>query len=176
MEQRQAILDSELSKSIPDVELQGGFRRFEPTDDNSLVIGITIPLQFFNRNQGAIEEARQKLGKAKSEKRAKEAFTEKTLLESYRALVFYRKRVTTIKNQILPGAEKAFNGTQEGYRFGKFNLLDMLDSQKTFFQTKKLYLDSLAQYHSALADLERLIGEPIASLNPVAIQTTGEGA
>jgi|SaaInlStandDraft_7_1057024.scaffolds.fasta_scaffold09005_2 outer membrane protein, heavy metal efflux system len=175
LEQRQAILDSELSKSIPDVELQGGFRRFEPTDDNSLVFGISIPLQFFNRNQGAIEEARHKLGKAESEKRAKEAFTEKTLLEAYSAVVFYRKRVTTIKNQILPGAEKAFNGTQEGYRFGKFNLLDVLDSQKTFFQTKKFFLDSLAQYHSTLADLERLIGEPLASLNPASIQSTGEG-
>lgn len=176
LEQRQAMLDNELSKSIPDVELQGGFRRFEPTDDNSLVLGITIPLQFFNRNQGAIEEARQKLGKAESEKRAKEAFTEKTLLETHRALVFYRKRVTTIKNQILPGAEKAFNGIQEGYRFGKFNLLDVLDSQKTFFKTKNLYIDSLAQFHSTLADLERLIGEPIASLNPASIQPTGEGA
>jgi outer membrane protein, heavy metal efflux system len=176
LEQRQAILDSELSKSIPDVELQGGYRRFEPTDDNSLVFGISIPLQFFNRNQGAIEEARHKLGKAESEKRAKEAFTEKTLLEAYSALVFYRKRVTTIKNQILPGAEKAFNGTQEGYRFGKFNLLDVLDSQKTFFQTKKFFLDSLAQYHSTLADLERLIGEPLASINPASIQSIGEGA
>ena len=107
LQQRQAILDSEISKSIPDVELQGGYRRFEPTDDNSLVFGISIPLQFFNRNQGAIEEARHKLGKAESEKRAKEAFTEKTLLEAYSAVVFYRKQVTTIKNQILPGAEKA---------------------------------------------------------------------
>jgi cobalt-zinc-cadmium efflux system outer membrane protein len=175
LEQRQALLDSELSKSIPDVELQGGFRRFEPTDDNSLVFGISIPLQFFNRNQGAIEEARHKLGKAESEKRAKEAFTEKTLLEAYSALVFYRGRVTTIKNQILPGAEKAFNGMQEGYRFGKFNLLDVLDSQKTFFQTKKFFLDSLAQYHNTLADLERLIGEPLASLNPASIQSAGEG-
>jgi cobalt-zinc-cadmium efflux system outer membrane protein len=176
LEQRQALLDNELSKSIPDVELQGGFRRFEPTDDNSLVFGITIPLQFFNRNQGAIEEARHKLGKAESEKRAKEAFTEKTLLEAYSALVFYRKQVTTIKNQILPGSKKAFQGIQEGYRFGKFSLLDVLDSQKTFFQSKKLYLDSLAQYHSTLADLERLIGEPLASLNPASIQSTGEGA
>lgn len=176
LEQRQAVLDNELSKGIPDVELQGGYRRFGPTDDNSLVFGITIPLQFFNRNQGSIEEARHKLGKAESEKRAKETSTEKTFIETYNALVFYRNQVTTIKNKILPGANKTFQGIQEGYRFGKFSLLDVLDSQKTFFQTKKFFLDSLAQYHIAVADLERLIGEPLASFNPSPIQLKGGGS
>ena len=91
-------------------------------------------------------------------------------------MVFYQAQVSSIKNQILPGAEKAFNGIQEGYRFGKFSLLEVLDSQKTYFQTKILSLDSLAQYHNTLADLERLIGEPLASLNTTSIQSTGEGA
>jgi cobalt-zinc-cadmium efflux system outer membrane protein len=141
-----------------------------------LVFGISIPLQFFNRNQGAIEEARHKLGKAEAEKQAKKASTERNFLDAYNELVFYQAQVSSIKNQILPGAEKAFNGIQEGYRFGKFNLLDVLDSQKIFFQTKKLYLNSLAQYHNTLADLERLIGEPLASLNPASIESGGEGA
>jgi outer membrane protein, heavy metal efflux system len=176
LEQRQAVLDSEISKSVPNIKLQGGFRRLETTNDHSLVFGISIPLQFFNRNQGAIEEARHKLGKAEAEKLAKKASTEKNFLEAYNELVFYQTQVSSIKNQILPGAEKAFNGIQEGYRFGKFNLLDVLDSQKTFFQTKKLYLDSLAQYHNTLANLERLIGEPLASLNPASSQSIGEGA
>ncbi|HIJ50096.1 MAG TPA: TolC family protein [Nitrospinae bacterium] len=176
LEQRQAVLDSEISKSIPNMQLQGGFRRLETTNDHSLVFGISIPLQFFNRNQGAIEEARHKLGKAEAEKQAKKASTERNFLDAYNELVFYQAQVSSIKNQILPGAEKAFNGIQEGYRFGKFNLLDVLDSQKTFFQTKKLYLNSLAQYHNTLADLERLIGEPLASLNPASIESGGEGA
>ncbi|MBT5469194.1 MAG: TolC family protein [Nitrospina sp.] len=176
LEQRQAALESEISKSIPDIEIQGGFRRLETTDDNALVFGISIPLQFFNRNQGAIEEARHKLGKAEAQKRAKKASTEKKLLETYSALDFYRTQVSSIKNQILPGAKKAFNGIQEGYRFGKFNLIDVLDSQKTFFHTKKTFLDSLAQYHNSVADLERLIGEPLASLNPALSQLKGEGS
>ena len=133
-------------------------------------------MQFFNRNQGAIEEARHKLGKAEAQKRAKKASTEKKLLETYSALDFYRTQVSSIKNQILPGAKKAFNGIQEGYRFGKFNLIDVLDSQKTFFHTKKTFLDSLAQYHNSVADLERLIGEPLASLNPALSQLKGEGS
>ncbi len=176
LEQRQAKLESEISKSAPNIEIQGGFRRLETTNDNAIVFGLSIPLQFFNRNQGSIEEARHKIGKAEAKKRAKKASTEKKLLETYIALDFYRTQVSSIKNQILPGAEKAFNGIQEGYRFGKFNLIDVLDSQKTFFQTKKSFLDSLSHYHNSVADLERLIGEPLALLNPVPQKLTGEGS
>ena len=176
LEQRNAALNSEISKSIPNVKLQGGFRRIETTDDNTLIFGLSIPLQFFNRNQGAIKEARHKLEKSKSIKRADEASTEKEFFDAYNALLFYRKQVTSIKNQILPGAKTAFQGIQEGYRFGKFGLLDVLDSQKTYFETQKLFLDSLAEYHIAVAVLERLIGEPLASLTSPAINHKGEGA
>ena len=169
-EQRQAVLDSELSKRIPDVTLQGGFRRLETTDDNALVFGISIPLQLFNRNQGAIEEARHKLGKVQAEKRAMEVSIKKNLLETYNTLVFFHSQVISIKAEILPGAQKAFDGINEGYRFGKFGYLDVLDSQKTFFQAKRQYLDSLANYHIAVADIERLIGEPLAAFTPTAIK------
>ena len=173
-DQRQAVLDSELSKRIPDVTLQGGFRHVEATDDNALVFGISIPLQLFDQNQGAIEEARHKLGKVQAEKRAMEVTIKKNLLETYNTLVFFHSQVISIKTQILPGAQKAFDGVNEGYRFGKFGYLDVLDSQKTFFQAKRQYLDSLANYHIAVADVERLIGESLASFNLTSIKHEGE--
>ena len=173
-DQRQAVLDSELSKRIPDVTLQGGFRHVEATDDNALVFGISIPLLLFDQNQGAIEEARHKLGKAQAEKRAMEVTIKKNLLETYNTLVFFHSQVISIKTQILPGAQKAFDGVSEGYRFGKFGYLDVLDSQKTFFQAKRQYLDSLANYHIAVADVERLIGESLASFNLTSIKPEGE--
>ena len=173
-DQRQAVLDSELSKRIPDVTLQGGFRHVEATDDNALVFGISIPLQLFDQNQGAIEEARHKLGKVQAEKRAMEVTIKKNLLETYNTLVFFHSQVISIKAQILPGAQKAFDGVNEGYRLGKFGYLDVLDSQKTFFQAKRQYLDSLANYHIAVADVERLIGESLASFNLTSIKHEGE--
>ena len=173
-DQRQAVLDSELSKRIPDVTLQGGFRHVEATDDNALVFGISIPLQLFDQNQGAIEEARHKLGKVRAEKRAMEVTIKKNLLETYNTLVFFHSQVISIKAQILPGAQKAFDGVNEGYRLGKFGYLDVLDSQKTFFQAKRQYLDSLANYHIAVADVERLIGESLASFNLTSIKHEGE--
>lgn len=162
LEQRQAVLDSELAKKVPDLTLHGGVRRLEQTNDNALVFGVSMPLQFFDRNQGGIEEARQNLAKADAEKKAAEVQVNKMLLEAYNSLVFYNAQVVSIKTRVLPGAQKAFDGVNEGYQFGKFGFLDVLDSQKTLFEVRGQYLDALEKYHKAVADLERVTGEPLA--------------
>ncbi len=161
-EQRQAALDFELSKRVPDVTVKGGYRRFEETDDHAFTFGVSVPLQFFDRNQGAIAEARNKLGKSREQRRAVELKIKATFLRAYNALVFSHTQVTHIKTRLLPGAQKAFDAVNEGYRFGKFSFLDVLDSQKTLFQARGQYLDALANYHKAVAEVERLTGESLA--------------
>jgi cobalt-zinc-cadmium efflux system outer membrane protein len=162
LEQRQAAVDRELSKRIPDFKVLGGFRRIEATDDNTLVFGVSVPLQLFDRNQGSINEARHKLAKTNAQKRAAEINATNKLFSAYNTVNFTHSQVTAIKTKILPGAKKAFNGINEGYRFGKFGYLDVLDSQKIFFEAQGQYLTALADHHKAVADLERLTGEPLA--------------
>ena len=158
LEHRQAELDVEVSKTIPDLTLSGGYRRLEQTRDNALVFGVTVPLQWFNRNQGAVTKARHRLSKAREEKRLETLKMESALLQAYSEVSFSHAKVTSIRTGVLPGARKALNAISEGYRFGKFALLDVLDSQKTFFQVQSQYLDALADYHNAVIDVERLAG------------------
>lgn len=164
VEERQAQLEVEISKEIPNLTLSGGYRRLEETSDNALVFGVSIPLPLFNRNQGAIDEARSLLAKTEKEKRAFELKTTRALSETYGALTFSYGQVISIKTEILPGAQKAVDAVGEGYQFGKFGLLDALDSQKTYFQARSQYLEALADYHKALADVERLTGAPLATV------------
>ena len=70
LDHRQAELDVEISKTIPDLTLSGGYRRLEQTGDNTLVFGLTVPLQWFDHNQGSIAKARHRLSKAQEEKKA----------------------------------------------------------------------------------------------------------
>jgi outer membrane protein, heavy metal efflux system len=174
LEQRRAVLDKELSKRIPDLKLLGGFRRIEETDDNALVFGVSIPLQLFDRNQGSINEARHRLARANAEKRAAEIKVTKHLLGAYNKVDFTHAQVLAIKTKILPGAKKAFDGVNEGYRFGKFGYLDVLDSQKIYFEAQGQYLVALADHHKAVADVERLIGEPLTPAHEPATKPGGE--
>jgi cobalt-zinc-cadmium efflux system outer membrane protein len=155
---RQAELEVENSKAIPDLTFSGGYRRLEETSDNALIFGVTVPLNWFNRNQGGIAKARHRLSKAQEEKRAQALGMQEALLKAYSELSFSHAKVISIKTEVLPGAEKALDAISEGYRFGKFGLLDVLDSQKTFYQVQSQYLDALAEYHSAVADVKRLTG------------------
>ena len=155
---RQAELDVENSKAVPDLTLSGSYRRLEQTGDNALVFGMAVPLNWFNRNQGGIAKARHRLSKAQEEKRAEALRIQEALLKAQSEVSFSHAKVISIKTEVLPGATKALDAISEGYRFGKFGLLDVLDSQKTFFQFQSQYLDALADYHNAVADVKRLSG------------------
>jgi len=168
MAQRQALVQVERAKAIPDITLSGAYRRHNETDDNALVFGASIPLPLFNRNQGAILEARHRLAKAEAERRAVEARMASALADAYKALATSHAEAVALKANVLPGAQSAFEGINEGYRLGKFGYLDVLDAQRTLFDARARYLQAVADYHRAVAEVERLAGEPLAT-----VQTDG---
>jgi cobalt-zinc-cadmium efflux system outer membrane protein len=164
MVQRQAALEREEAQRIPDPTLRGGFRHLSETGDNALVMGVSIPLPVFNRNQGKVLEARYRLAKVGEERRAAEAQVRAALAEAYGALSRAFVEATRLHTEVLPGAQRVFNAISEGYRQGKFGLLDVLDAQRTLFEARGRYLEALAAYHQAVAEVERLIGERLGSV------------
>lgn len=168
MAQRQALVQVERANAIPDITVSGAYRRLNETDDNALVFGLSIPLPLFNRNQGAILEARHRLAKAEAERRAAEVRAAAALADAYKALATSHAEAVGIKASVLPGAQSAFEGINEGYRLGKFGYLDVLDAQRTLFDARARYLQAVADYHRAVAEVERLVGEPLAT-----VQTDG---
>ena len=162
--QRRAAIGLERSRAVPDLTLMGGVRRYETTGDNVFIIGLSLPLPLFNRNQGAIQEARDRLTKGEEERRAAEVRVGSALSETYRALSSAHAEVTSLEKSVLPGAAQAFEAVNEGYRLGKFGLLDVLDAQRTFFNARAQHLRALAEYHQAVAEVERLIGEPLEAV------------
>ena len=144
----------------------------EETNDNAITFGVSIPLKFFNQNQGAISEAQNKLAQTKEERRAAKLEMTKTFLEAYQTLVFAHSQASTLQSETVPAAQKVFDAVNEGYRFGKFGFLDVLDSQKTLYQTKEQYLDALAKYHKALAEVNRMTSGLIFANNISKSQTT----
>ena len=165
MEARQAALHVEQSKRIPNVTVSGGVRYFNETDDAGFVVKLSLPLVLFDRNQGSVLEARYKLSRAEDERRAAEVRVSTALSEVYQHLNTAYRDVRGLQQDVLPAAEEAFEVATEGYRQGKFSFLDVLDAQRTLFETKGQYLDALSAYHKAVADAERLTGEPVGAVH-----------
>jgi cobalt-zinc-cadmium efflux system outer membrane protein len=168
MEARQAALGVEQSKRIPDVTVSGGVRYFNETDDTGFVVKLSLPLVLFDRNRGGVLEARYRLARAEEERRSAEVRLGQALAEVYQSLTTAYRDVTVIQRDVLPAAQEAFDVATEGYRQGKFGFLEVLDAQRTLFDTKGQYLEALSAYHKAVADAERLIGEPLSALTVAA--------
>jgi cobalt-zinc-cadmium efflux system outer membrane protein len=162
--QRQASVELEEARRIPDVTANGGVRRLSETRDTALIMQLSIPLPVFDRNQGAILEARYQLARAGEERRAAEVRVLTELAATYAELSSAFTEATTLQNEVLPGAQSAFEAFSEGYRQGKFGFLDVLDAQRTLFEARGRYIEALTAYHRAVTEVERLIGEPLEAV------------
>lgn len=170
--QRRAALNLERAQAIPDLTVLGGYRRYDTTGDSTFTAGLSIPLPIFDRNGAGIQAARDRLAKGEAEQRAEHARVSLAMAEAYRALSAAQREAAAIEQWILPGAQSAFDAVNEGYRIGKFGLLDVFDAQRTLFHARSQRLRALVSYRIAVADVERLTGE---SLHGTSGDASGEG-
>lgn len=164
LEEREAELSLEQTERIPDVTVGAGGRHFEDNGDNAFVFEFAVPLPVFDRNQGAIEAARERVSKAEQERRAAELTVRVELAEAYRRLATAYEQASTLQADLLPEAEKAYAGTLGAFRRGALRPLDVLEAQRTLFELRGEHLDALETYYHAAADIERLTGRPLREL------------
>ncbi|MHB1012105.1 MAG: TolC family protein [Desulfobacteria bacterium] len=157
-EQRRTAAALQDAIRIPDLTLAAGVRDYRVSGDSAFVAGASIPLPLFNRNQGGILESRRRLAKAERESAAAETRVRAALAETYQALSTAVSEIDALKTTVIPGAQSAFEAASEGYRQGKFGYLEVLDAQRTLFESRGRYVEALGAYHKAVADAERLIG------------------
>lgn len=168
--EHEAVSAFERAKRWPDLTLTAGYRRFAETSDRAWLVGASIPLPLFDRNRDGVEEARSRLNKTRDEQRAIEARLNAALVAGHSSLIAAFDEVAAIETTVLPGAQRAFDGTDEGYRAGKFSLLDLLDAQRSLVNAKTQRLRALGALHKASARLERLIGQPLTEVTPPSLQ------
>ena len=162
-----ASLELEKAKAISDITLSGGLQRFNETDDNAIVFGISIGLPISDRNQGGKLQAAYTLARAREERRAAQTRIQMELVKAYQALSNSYTEATELDKNILQGAESVFEASRTGYSQGKLDYLHVLDAQRTLFEAKGQYIEALSAYHKARADVERLIGQRIDTIETI---------
>lgn len=68
------------------------------------------------------------------------------------------EEVALIVAEVLPGAESTYLAASRGFELGKFSFLEVLDAQRTLFQSKNQYLLAVAESYRASAEIDRLVG------------------
>ena len=160
---RRALVELADAQRIPNVTLAAGYRHLAASDDNTVVAGVIVPIPLFDQNQGERSATRFDLSRTRAERRAVDTRVRTALRTAHRDLVAARERVERLRKDTLPEAERAYRQTLDAYRQGLFRYLDVLDAQRTLFEIRANFIAALRTYHTDVAEIEGLTGEPVAS-------------
>ena len=158
VDRRKALTDLEQSKRVPDVTVSVGMQRSNETQRNVLLFGVSVPLPVFDRNQGNLLEALKLEDKARDELQAASVRLHSEVAQAQERLSTITAEVQSLQQEVLPGAKSAYDAATIGFENGKFNFLEVLDAQRTYFTAKSQYLKALGEAHRAAADIDRLLG------------------
>lgn len=164
IEHRKALLEIEQTRRIPNLTLTAGIVNYAVVGGNTAVASVMMPLPLFDRNQGNLKEAYQRVDKAEDEQTMMALRLKTELAQTYEAMLAAWNEINLLRDEILPGAKGAFHVMRRGYELGKFGLLELLDAQRVLFQNQLLYVRALANYQRLMNDIERLIAAPIDSM------------
>lgn len=160
-----AAFELEMANAVPDPSLSAGIRNFRDTGDEAFLVGVSMPIPVFNLNRGNIEKARHELSQTKNSKNASMLTLNANLIKAQADLATSYQQAISLRDKILPASEKAFSLSNQGYQAGKFAYLEVLDSQRTLFEAREQYHNTLKEYHRNKAEVERLLAIHLQNTN-----------
>ncbi len=160
---QQSSINLARAQTIPDVTVSAGIRHFNTSDDIAAVASISIPLFIFNKKQTGVQQSKAGLGRAIKLREISELKIRSALIQNYQQLKILYSEVSVLKKEVLPAAEEAFVISKKIYQLGKLDLLGLLDAQRTYFDVRKQYIESITAYQLMVITIERLIGGGVES-------------
>ncbi len=145
-----------------DVTVSVGARHDRVDDNNTLVLGFSVPLNLKNPNRGNIARAESQLAASEAQLKARRIELVATLDTLYRSLSLLRDELSLIDESALPLARQLYADIEDGYRSGRYTLLELIDAQKEQLNLEYRAINLAAQFHLQRNELERLTGLPFS--------------
>jgi cobalt-zinc-cadmium efflux system outer membrane protein len=173
----QARLTAAEREAYPDLTLGATYTHsaFTVSGDNpnSLALTLGLPLPLFDRNQANIGRARLDIRRAENDGARLRLMVENDVTEAVlraqrsRALLAVFERpgagasatATGDPGGMLARAETALKVAEKSYKAGAISLLELLDAQRTYLDTRGLFLRALHDSRQAAIDVAHAVGE-----------------
>ena len=163
-----AALTLAKAMQIPDITIGGFYQseksRFDVNDqlisDNDRLLGlkVSMPLPFFNHNQGEIAKSAAEKKGAGIQYEALTIQVAKDTAQAYIRLAASKEIIDSYSNGVREDVEKSVKLMQDAYLQGQVNVFDVVQTQSKFSGVEKAYLDASQNAREAIIDLESAIG------------------
>ena len=138
--------------NVPDLSVGALAQRGK--NGNSLGVKFTIPLPFFDRNRSEINAAKAQQQVDAIEISSQERQINQEVMAAFLSLRTAEKILEFYKDDSIDLLNENLTLTRTAYELGEANLLEVILMQNEFVEMRFAYLDALAAYYKALAQLE----------------------
>lgn len=159
IDQRDAALDLARTQRIPDLTVSVGSQYSETERERVNVVGVSLPIPLFDRNQGNVLAAARRADQARDQRNGAELRLRSEVIQALAQWRTAAQEVEDFDRSILPSAQQAVDVATRGFERGKFAFLDVLDAQRTLVAARLQYLQAQAQRSEARVRLERIFGD-----------------
>lgn len=163
---REAELRLAEARAKPSWRVSAGIRRFELSNHQAFVAGMSIPLASRDRNQGNIAKARANLARTDADRSVTYLRIETQLFSLYQELSHSLHRAHILREEIIPRSQLAFSDTQKAYLAGRYGYFELRVVQTELIDAQMALIDASISAHHNVIEIERLIGAtPTSSIN-----------
>jgi len=159
IDQREASLGLEKAQRIPDLTVSVGSQYSELERERVNVVGLSMPIPLFNRNQGNVLAAARRTDQARDLRNATELRLRSEIQTTLEQWQTANGEVLAFNQTILPAAQRAVDSATRGFEMGKFGFLDVLDAQRTLISARTQYIQAVAEATDARVRIERIFGD-----------------
>lgn len=159
IERNQILLRRAVVEPIPNITVGGGYMYQVTEPNNMAMINLSVPLPWWNRNQGNIQAAQANIGRATHAARKTQVDLTKQLAAATGRFEVARQQVIQYEKSILPKARESVKIAQRGFDQGQFDLLRTLPSQRALIDSELNYLSAQEARWMAAAEIAGLLQE-----------------
>jgi cobalt-zinc-cadmium efflux system outer membrane protein len=154
-----ADVETERRAPIPSFSLRG-FATDE-LDRKAYGVGISVDIPVWNWNTGRIAQAEAKLAAGGRQAEATALEVETAVIEAQAACTASVATAKRFRDSIVPRSETAAFTMERTYQLGEASLLPVIDARRTLLDSRRLYLNALAQAQLDCGRLGALAGEEL---------------
>ena len=156
VERNRFLLQRAIVQPFPNVTVSGGYQYQVQPLHNMAMLQASVPLPFWNKNEGNITSANAQVGKAQATVEQVQNQIAKQMADAAGRYRIGDQQARRYADRIVPKAREGLKIMQQGFAQGQFDFLRLLQTQRAVVEANLGYIDALEARWTAAADLAGL--------------------